>query len=426
MPRYECRIGRVEAGITTHWMLSRMALVATKLYNTALWEARRQWVETGKIPSGFDLQKVVLASSHHDYLPAHTYQHPAHQVGMAFRSWFRLRKKDPTANPPGFRKKQMLSSTLFTGYGFRLTESGTFLLTIGKKLRGEMSYPQRWLPLKVAWNTPLPADGRIVQIEITPRDGWFEIHAKMVLPEPVWKTEGQVIAVDLGMRNPIASVGEDGQVDLYKGGAILAAKRYWNKEKARVQRQVMERSSDRKRSSKPLARMAKRGGAQTKHAIHAMSTDFTQRCVERNVKEVVVGDLRGIKKGADGKGKGWADKPSQNWHQFPSRMLVAQLGYKLARHGIRLVEQDERRTSRGRCSSCGCTDRAKLHRVHRGMFLCGSCGRVQNADINGARNQLARYLHREAKEASTGSSRSLADLSVHRWDGHLWSTVVAA
>lgn len=93
MPRYECRVGRIEADITTFRMLARMSWVATKLYNTAVWSARETWTFTGKIPTGFDLQTVVLASPYHVLLPAHTYQHPAHQVGMAFKSWYALRKR---------------------------------------------------------------------------------------------------------------------------------------------------------------------------------------------------------------------------------------------------------------------------------------------------------------------------------------------
>ena len=106
MQRCECRIGRIKMDITTHRILARMAQATTKLYNTALWHSRKQWDETGKIPSGYDLQKVVLASVHHDLLPAHTYQHTAHQVGNAYKSWYKLRKKDKTARPPGFRPKE--------------------------------------------------------------------------------------------------------------------------------------------------------------------------------------------------------------------------------------------------------------------------------------------------------------------------------
>lgn len=418
MSRYECRVGTIDADITTFRILGRMSWIATKLYNTALWHAKETWKNTGKIPTGYDLQKVVLESRYHSYLPAHTYQHPAHQVGNAFLSWFKLRKKDVTANPPGFRKKDELSTFMMDA--FKVMDTNTILIKPTDELKQELSYPHEKLALKLHWNTPFPEKGIIKQIEIVPRKGCFELHAKILLPEPIWKTEGQVVAIDLGQRNPIVSKDEQGNVEIFKGGEILSDLRYWNKEKARVTSQVMERSKGKKKYSKPLGKMAKKGAAQVNHAIHAMTDTFVDLCNQRNVKEVIVGDLKGIKKEKDGKGKKWNDKANQNWQQFPIRKLVTQLDYKLARYGIRLKEQDERGTSKGRCSKCGCTDRSKLHRVHRGLFLCENCGTIQNADVNGAGNQLARYLRVETIHSSSGC---LAQPSIWIFDNHLWTVV---
>jgi putative transposase len=417
MPRYECRVGRIEADITTFRMLARMSWVATKLYNTAVWSARETWTFTGKIPTGFDLQTVVLASPYHVLLPAHTYQHPAHQVGMTFKSWYALRKRDRTAHPPGFRRKETLSSTMFTKDEFRLVD-GRIMLTVSQGLKDELCYTRKLLPLgNIIWNTKLPEDGQINQLEIVPENGYFNVHAKILLPEPLWRSEGQVVAVDLGMRNPMVTMDEAGNIDIFKGGAILSDLHYWNKEKGRVRSEIMSRSTGRKKHSKALGRMAMHGSAQVKQAVHAMTSIFAKICDQRQIKEVVVGDLGGVKKNKDGTGKGWNDKNGQNWQQFPVRKVVAQLGYKLARYGIRLIEQDERGTSKGRCDSCGCTDRSKLHRTHRGMFLCENCGTAQNADINGAGNQLSRYLRRENTRSSSGV---LATPSVYRWNGHQW------
>lgn len=428
MSRYECRTARIDTDITTFRILTRMSWVATKLYNTALWSARQTWAETGKIPTGFDLQKVVMASYYHKYLPAHTYQHAAHQVGNGFRSWFELRKKDATANPPGFRKKASLSTTMFTEYGFKVTKSGHILVLLGAKMRDELNYPNKRLALSVHWNTPFPKDGQIKQIEIVPNEkkGFFELHAKVLLPEPEWKTEGQLVAVDLGMRNPIVSIDETSKVDIFKGGGVLSIIHYWNKTKARVQSEIMGRSKGKKKWSDTMSRMAKKAEAQRDQAIHAMTSAFAKMCNKRDVKEVVVGDLKGIKKEEDGTGKHWNDKASQNWQQFPIKKVVAQLGYKLARFRIQLSEQDERGTSTGRCSLCGCTDRSKLFRVKRGLFKCRNCGNYQNADTNGARNQHHRYLHQLGRSfdlPSEGSSGCLAQPTVWRWDNHRWAVV---
>ncbi len=398
-----------------------MAWVATKLYNTAMWHARKQWEETGKIPTGRKLQEVVFASSLHAYVPAHTYQHPAHQAGWAFRSWYKLRKKDPTARPPGFRPKGSLST--FMVDAFRMAGSDGFHITLGPALRKELSYPGKHLLLKLKWNTPFPQDGKVVQMDIVPRDGYFEAHARILLPEPVWRTEGQVKAIDLGMRNPVVMSDESGATELFKGGEILSTLHYWNKEKGRVESEVMGRSGGRKHWSKALSRMSTKGARQAGQAVHALTSTVTEICAKDGTAKVIIGDLGGIKKEKDGKGKRWTDKPSQNWQQFPVRTLVAQLGYKLARHGIQLIEQDERGTSRGRCSLCGCTDRSKLHRVRRGYFHCENCSSYQNADENGARNQIARYLHQEGGLLSGGSSGPLAGPKVWRWNEHRWSVV---
>ena len=93
MSRYECRVARIGSSITTHWMLSRMAWVATKLYNTAMWHAREAWDKTGKIPTGFELHKQVLESDYREHLHTHTDQKCADVVGRSFRSWFKLRKR---------------------------------------------------------------------------------------------------------------------------------------------------------------------------------------------------------------------------------------------------------------------------------------------------------------------------------------------
>ena len=341
-------------------------------------------------------------------------------MGNAFKSWFKLRKIDKTARPPGFRKKEELSTFMIDA--FKLIDTNTILLTPTAELKQEISYPYKKFSLKLHWGTAFPENGRITQIEIVPKKGYFELHAKIMLPEPEWKQDGQVMAIDLGMRNPVVSMDEQGNVDIYKGGKILSDLRYWNKEKARVQAQVMGRTKGKKKSSPVLRKMSKHGARQVKHAIHSMTNKVVELCVQRNVKEVVVGDLTGIKKKKDGTGKNWSDKPSQNWQQFPIQQIVAQLDYKLARHCILLSEQDERGTSRGRCSLCGCTDKSKLHRVHRGMFLCQNCNTTQNADVNGVGNQLVRYLRLDALPFIS-SSGCLAQPSVYRWNDSSWRTI---
>lgn len=189
MPRYESRVARIDSDITTFWLLSKMSWIATKLYNTALWNA------------------------------------------------------------------------------------------------------------KETWN----------------------------------KQDGQVMAIDLGMRNPIVSMDEEGNNDIFKGGKILSDLRYWNKEKARIQTDIMRRTKGKKKSSKSLVKMSQHGARQVKHAIHSMTNKVVELCVQRNVKEVVIGDLTGIKKNQDGTGKNWSDKPNQNYAQIEVSCIESEEGCSCVR-----------------------------------------------------------------------------------------------
>lgn len=81
------------------------------------------------------------------------------------------------------------------------------------------------------------------------------------------------------------------------------------------------------------------------------------------------------------------------WTTFKS-----QLEYKAERYGRTLVKVDPKYTSQT-CSSCGHKD--KENRQSQSKFICLSCGEEQNADVNAAKNILARALasvsQREAK-----------------------------
>lgn len=419
----EVVVGKVEADITTYWLLAKMGFTATKLWNTALWESRQEWANVGRIPSGYALQKMIQGSYRYRSLQSHAAQKTIHEVGEAYLSWFKLRKKDPTAQPPGFRKKFRLSPVTFDQSGFRIEKgTGRLLLSVGDELRTATAYPLKFLPLKVKWwREP---KGEFVEVRIVPRDGFFEVHAVEKLPEPKWRTEGTIRAVDLGVRNPVAIASENGTVEVYRGGGVLATLRYWNKEKGRVQGEVMSRSKGKKEWSRKLARMARHGQRQVRQAVNALTSAVTESCAKENVKEVLVGELKGIKKDKQtGQGKGWNAKSGQKLNQVPMREIVRQLRYKLARSGIRVREVDESYTSKGRCSACGCEDRTKLRRVHRGMFRCEACGVEQHADANGSRNILHKYLHQLGVSPGEGSSGRLASPLIRRWDGHRWTVV---
>lgn len=410
---YLTRRAKLKTDYTSFWLLSRMCRAATKLYNSATWESRVAWHQTGKIPSGFDLQKRLQGGYNYLRLPAHSAQQAIHKVGWAYRSWFKLRKKDKTVRPPGFRPKELLSPFVLKAAYFRV-EGDHLRVSIPDALKEDLDYPHRFLWLDFRLDRPI--QGEPQEVEIVPRDGYFMAHVKCLLPEPEWRKEGPVKAIDVGICNLAAIADQSSNVEIYTGAPLLSELRYWNKEIGRVQSRLMEQTKGKRKWSHRLARLHRKRAARTGHILHAATKRISDQCAADGTAVVVVGDLKGIKKGEGGAGKNWG-RGSQKLHQSPMERFVHTLGYKLALRGIQMVKVDERGTSSVECSACGASEGS---RVQRGTFRCKSCGVTQNSDANGARNILRKYLHQIGKPVE-GSSGALAAPSAFRWDYHGWS-----
>ena len=101
---------------STTLLLGLLGFSATKLWNTAVWHTREQWDKTGKIPSYYELDRMMKESHPVWYRRLHSQSAQAvlEELWQSYRSWFALRKKgDAHANPPGFRKKATLSPVTF-------------------------------------------------------------------------------------------------------------------------------------------------------------------------------------------------------------------------------------------------------------------------------------------------------------------------
>jgi len=374
--------------------------ICTKIWNKANYYCREQWEQTGKIPSYYELQRVFKDDFWCRKLHSHTAQAVLHKLAESYRSWYKLRKTDPKAHPPGFRKKESISTVTFTNFAVRV-EDHRLRLTLAKG-------NHIWLEYQAQPGVEITQEN-IVRVEIT--NGYANIVYKVQEPEP--KEEGQVMAIDLGIINIATTVKEDGEVVIYSGRSILSIQRYFNKEIAKLESIVMSQSGGKKKWSRQLSVLSRKRRRQIKHALHALTRAIVEDCVKSNVKEVVIGDLRNIRKG-----KKWNKKSGQKLHAWGFNQFTELLRYKLAFEGIRLVTVNEKSTSKT-CSRCGYVDR--YNRKKRGWFKCRKCGYEENADINAARNILNRYLHQTGRCPVEGSSGVVNAPRVIRWDGNILS-----
>jgi len=78
---------------------------ASKLWNVATYHSRNVWEETGEIPDHSELKDELKTHNTYKGLHSQSSQRVLEELAEAFNSWYKKRKSDSRANPPGYRKK---------------------------------------------------------------------------------------------------------------------------------------------------------------------------------------------------------------------------------------------------------------------------------------------------------------------------------
>ena len=354
-------------------LLGLLGFSATKLYNAAKHHRDCAWNE-GKPTSFAEQCRELKGNRWYRLLPSQTAQEILAELDDGYRSFFAHRKNgNAQARPPGFRRKDTLSTLTIKQKAFELLPGSRI------RLRLPRTYGRRTLALDYC----LPRDavlGRVQQVKLVFDRGTGEWYLHMNHRVPVkYREEGEVMALDLGEVNLVAGLVTDGLSFLVPGGELLALDRYFHKEKAKCNKSSSRRSRE----------LNRKWGRQRAHFLHCASRLIVDLAASRGVSVIVVGGLKGIRRGKD-----WGAVGNQKLHAWPFAKLVALVTYKAALKGIRVVTVPEQGTSTT-CPACG--RRAKSARVERGLFL--RCGEAFNADLVGAYNIMRRYL----REAGPGS-----------------------
>lgn len=388
-------IAKIDVDDSGALVLGLLGHSATKLWNTALWDATERWNNTGKIPAYQEQAKRLKSNRWYKNAHAQTSQAVLEEQWQAHKSWFALRKTDPKANPPKFRKKTTVSTVTFKKDSIRLNGE-TLQVGVPEKV-----YGRKYLSLKLHFPpTHRVTTDNIQVVRVVCGRGEFFAHIvhRVVLPEA--EAGGHVLAVDLGICRLAGTACTDGKSELYSGGELLALERYFEKEKSKCTES---------RSRKCFTLNSKRS-RQRKHLLHALTRNLVRDAKARGVSTIVVGDLQGIRTDKEGEAKQWG-RENQKLHAWPYAEIVRQITYKARLEGM-AVEQVSERYSSQICCACG--KRRKANRIHRGVYQCKTCGVVVHADINGAWNILKTYL-RGAESLVTWSSGGLAPPTVNRF-----------
>jgi len=112
--------------------LDSLGDAASKIWNVARWTVDRVWEATGEIPDEGTLKAYMKAQHCWKNLNAFSSQKVIEELSDAFQSWFDVRHKDETANPPATAKsttldraQQSRSRTTASSTTPNITESGS-------------------------------------------------------------------------------------------------------------------------------------------------------------------------------------------------------------------------------------------------------------------------------------------------------------
>ena len=360
-------------------LLGLLGFSATKLWNAALWHCKEQWDAAGTIPSYTSVDRHLKTSGNGWYrgLHAQSSQAVLEELWQSYRSWFALRKKgDARAKPPGFRRKENLSTVTFKRDSLRWG-STTRTLRVGIP---EAVFGHRYLhlPLELPPGRGIRHDD-IQVVRLVHAEGEWFVHLVCDIPVPETLDTGHTLAIDLGINVIAATACTDGGAGIWSGGELSSLERYFEKEKTRC-------TDSRSRKNRNLNRKRSR---QRAHFLHSMTRTIVNDAHARGVTKILLGDLKDMRTGTTGGTMDWGNAGNQALHKWPYRRIIGMIRYKARLLGISVELVSERYTSQD-CSHC--STRRKASRVHRGLYSCPVCGSVIHADVNGAINILQRYL----------------------------------
>jgi putative transposase len=354
--------------------LDSLGFAASKLWNVARWTAERIWSETGRIPGHAELSSYLKSHERYADLNAQSSQRVIQELAEAFKGWYGHRQNgNEKANPPAYRKRgdqHPRSTVTFKEDGFKHDpENSRVRLSKGRNLKDSWS---DFILCEYAADPDITIEN-VQQVRAVYERGEWRLHfvcRHEITPAP--PGDG-VAGIDLGISN-FAAVSFGEETMLYPGGALKEDEYWFQKQRAKCD----------DAGSIGADRLDRRRAARRSHFLHAVSKDVVERCAERGVGTIVVGDLAGIREDSD-----WGDSGNLTLHGWAFDRFTSMLEYKAKERGIEVEQVDERGTSKT-CSSCGTEDNSQ--RVERGLYACDSCGLVANADCNGAENIRQKVL----------------------------------
>ncbi len=362
--------------LKTNNTLSWFCHLSKNLYNEGNYLIRQEFFNRGKWIRYNTLYHKIKTSKNYQLLPAQTAQQVLRIVDRSWKAFsgaIKEWKKDKSKfkgrpKPPGYKPKNGEFMLVFTNQQVKLKDNFLF-------------FPKK---ASLELKTRLPNNTDIREVRIIPKGVGYVVeivYQKEIHSKPL--NTDNIIAIDLGVRNLITTVNNNGfKPFVIKGGVVKSINQFYNKERARIQSTYDHQGIN---TGKTMLKLTNKRNKKINDYFHKTSRKIIEYCVINDIGTIVIGYNPDWKQNCY-----MGKRNTQNFVTIPYYKLIQQLEYKAAEKGITVIKQEENHTSK--CSfldnePIGHHDKYLGRRMTRGLFKSQK-GTIINADVNGAYNIL--------------------------------------
>lgn len=348
---------------------------------------RKEFIETRRLSSAYDYNKLLKTEEVFKELPAKTSQQIIMKLSKNWKSFFRaindwknnIHKYNGQPSLPKYKEKNGRNIVFFDYQQMKLLD---------KKFK---------FPKSDNYIESFISKEQFKQLQIIPYGSCYKICIYYQIEVPEKETyNNNYLAIDLGVDNLATLTNNIGLEPIIVNGKILKSiNQYYNKILGKARSYVGNITSNR------MKRISfKRNNIIETH-FHIISRWITNYCKSYNIENIVVGKNKDWKRNST-----MNKKSNQKFIQLPHERLIQMLKYKGEEVGIRVIEVEESYTSK---ASFIDNDEAKKgvnfsgERITRGLYRSKN-GKLINADVNGSYNILRKCNAQFSYESIEGLS----------------------
>ncbi len=373
------RVARVQ--LPNKPLFEDLTFFAKNLYNSAIYLVRQTLFKTGKRLRYYSLWNKL--KNQEDYLKLKELagsQAPQQLLLMVNDCWdgYYAAKEDWENNPEKYLGKPKIPGYLPKDGRYVVTWSNQQVRVRDGVLRVLEKLMKQGFPAIPVENLPVN-EASIGIVRLKPHFDKFilEIVYEKEIPTSKQDKPEKVIGLDMGLNNLVAT--SDGMI--VKGGIVKSINQFYNKQKAKLQKQLGKQGLTTSKRKQQLMRWRYN---KLHDQFHKVSRWIVNHCVRNKVTVLAIGRNKNWKQSIN-----LGKRNNQNFVSVPFHKLIQMLQYKSEERGIKVILVTEEYTSQT-CSCCG--HRSRSNRKHRGLFVCQQCHVVLNADINAAKNIAKKAL----------------------------------